>query len=217
MVELEEIYPYGIYKWRGKAIQLLEEHFSKGILSLAEELIPIPIDPIQLWRLGFSNNPNNNICTKTWKECKIIICPAKQGWTIQLPGIPDAGQIFHIHQVQRLWYAHFQEHLWLPKVTKHTPPKSVIVEPEVISEMVVHRNRTYVNHTTVHPEDQSYYLSWDSRLLIRPAGWVIWRVSEKSPLFDFGGRKWGLTLLQGIANEEERIAAGKWLKLFLAT
>ncbi|SIO53705.1 hypothetical protein SAMN04488055_5464 [Chitinophaga niabensis] len=217
MVELEEISPYGIYYLDKKPIQLLEEHFRGNILQLAESLVPVPIDPIQLWRLNFHHQPNTGACSKIWKECKVIITPAKHGWTIQFPGIPNAGQIFYIHQVQRLWYAHFQEHLWLPKKTKPTPPKSLIVEPVVISEKIIHRNRTYMNHTTIHPEDQPYYLSWDSRLLLRSSDFAIWRVSEKSPLFSHAGRNWGLSLLHGRAVEEDRIHAGKWLRAFLSS
>lgn len=197
-VELEEIALGGLFYRNRKVMQIREEDFG-NIIAIAGELFPIPIDPIRLWKLGFSRSITTGVSYKAWQGITLYLKPGTlERWVIHFEGVPKVGFVQHIHQVQRLWFNLFGEHLHLNSRKKEEAPVSVpIAEPGA------------------HTSDQPYYFTWDSRLLIRTGRVAVWRVGKESPLFQYSGGTWGLTLMHGQASEEDRILGGKWLKKHL--
>jgi len=180
-----------------KVTQVREEHFA-DMPALARELAPIPVDGIRLWKLGFSRNITTGASYKSWQGITLYLRPATLNrWVIQFEGIPKVGFLEYIHQVQRLWFNLFGEHLFMSaKKGEEAAPPPVPPPGE-------------------HVSDQPYYLTWDARLLIRTGRMAVWRVGKENPLFSWGGRPWGLTLMNGQASEEDRVMGAKWLKKYL--
>lgn len=196
-VELEEISLGGLFYRNRKVTQVREEHFA-NMAAFARELSPIPIDGIRLWKLGFSRNITTGASYKSWQGVTLYLRPGTLNrWLIQFEGVPKIAYLEYIHQVQRLWFNLFGEHLYMTAQKEEETGPGPVVAPGA------------------YAQDQPYYLTWDSRLLIRTGRIAIWRVGQESPLFSWGGRSWGLTLLQGQASEEDRIMGGKWLKKHL--
>ncbi|RPD41774.1 hypothetical protein [Chitinophaga barathri] len=217
MIQLEEIALGGLFYRDKKVMQIREEHFG-DLLPLLPRLEPIPIDPQRLWKLGFSRYVNTGVSYKDWQGVRLYLRPATLNrWLVQFEGIPKAGFVQYIHQVQRLWFDLFQEHLFQPPQARvrqrHVIPEADVSRRLVKDHAISHYKR--YETTITPPSDQPYYFTWDCRILFRTGQVAAWRVDEKSPLFTYAGRNWGLTLLSGTATEEERIKAGKWLKGYL--
>lgn len=114
MVEIEEISLYGIFYNGSKSIQISEEHFL-NLRELQENLSPIPIDWPKLVSLGFEHHLPST-CSKSFYDVTIYLKPLLlDRWLVYLEGGYKIGVVQYIHQVQRLWYTLFDEHLFLPK------------------------------------------------------------------------------------------------------
>lgn len=219
-VEIEEVGLFGLFFRNGKVMQIREEHFPVMPLLLAE-LNPIPIDPTRLWKLGFNRNMTTEVSYKAWQGVTLYLKPGTLSrWVIQFEGIPKAGFLQYIHQVQRLWFSLFGEHLYIPKGQPEKKHSHKIKEDRTIIVPIGERRlHTKYNQKTetihIPAKDEPYYLSWDSRLLFRTGRIAIWRVGPNSPLFQFKGRPWGLVLIHGQSSEEDRIHAGKWLHEYM--
>ncbi|WP_126243899.1 hypothetical protein [Chitinophaga rhizosphaerae] len=217
MIALEEIALGGLFYRNGKVMQIRSEHFA-AMPQLLPELSPIPIDPQRLWKLGFSRYVNTGVSYKDWQGVRVYLKPATlHRWLVQFEGVPKAGFLQYIHQVQRLWFNLFQEHLYQPPKAgagkRHVMPGDTYGRQLVKDHAVSHYKKYEV--TITPPADQPYYFTWDCRLLFRTGRYAVWRADEKNPLFQLGGRAWGLTLIFGAAGEDDRIQAGKWLKGYL--
>ncbi|MBO9152065.1 hypothetical protein ACFOTA_07595 [Chitinophaga sp. GCM10012297] len=215
MVPLEEISLGGLFYRDTKVMQIREEHFG-DLLPLLPRLEPIPIDPQRLWKLGFSRYVNTGVSYKDWQGVRLYLRPAAQGrWLVQFDGIPNAGAVRYIHEVQRLWFGLFREHLFQPRQLKQ---RHAMPEWEAGRKLVKDYSFSYYRKydVAVKPvRDQPYYFTWDCRILFKSGQVAAWRVDEKSPLFHYAGRPWGLTLFSGSASDEDRLQAGKWLKRYL--
>lgn len=198
-VELEEISLGGLFYRNRKVTQVREEHY-ENIVAFAREISPIPIDGIRLWKLGFSRNITTGVSYKHWQGTTLYLKPGTLNrWILQFEGIPKVAYLEYIHQVQRLWFNLFGEHLYpvVKKGAEETPGPEPLSPPGI------------------YEEDQPYYATWDSRLLVRTGRLAVWRIAEQNPLFSWNTKPVGLTLLQGQASEEDRLLAGKWLKKHL--
>ena len=124
---------------------------------------------------------------------------------MQFEGVPKVGVLEYIHEVQRLWFTLFGEHLTLVAgaVKEKDKDKKSAPVPEPVAT------------PGDHIYDQPYYVTWDTRLLIRTGRIAIWRIVEEKPLFEWSGRQVGLTLVTGQASEEDRILGAKWLQKHL--
>ncbi|RPE05779.1 hypothetical protein EGT74_25790 [Chitinophaga lutea] len=204
-VELEQIALGGLFYRKGKVTQVREEHFLQ-MAAFAREIDPIPIDGIRLWKLGFSRNITTGASYKSWQGITLYLKPGTLNrWLVQFEGVPKVGALEYIHEVQRLWFTLFGEHLTLVagavKEKDRDNEKPPVPEPVAIPGD--------------HIYDQPYYVTWDSRLLIRTGRIAVWRIGEEKTLFEWSGRRVGLTLVTGQASEEDRVLGGKWLQQHL--
>lgn len=124
-VELEEITLFSFFKLKDRTILIREEHLS-GISDLAKDLAPIHIDAQKLQRLGFLRHPNG-IYYREQGAITFFLRPLKNGqWEFTLSGSSKIRLLTYIHQLQRLWFALFDDHLFLPK---GVPPKAPKAKP----------------------------------------------------------------------------------------
>jgi hypothetical protein len=132
--------------------------------------------------------------------------------------------VYYIHQLQRLYFSLFEEHLRY-KIDEITPPTKKLdfyYKPEhrvgsIVVESTNPRHKTGLTLATVTEpiQDELYYVTKDLRLLVRSKrlGYAIWEIANHSPLFEFAGKQWGLKLAAGrTVTQEDTIAAGKWLR-----
>lgn len=119
-VELEEVSLFALFTLDRRTVQIREEQLAK-IPDLAKDLQPIPIDPQKLQRLGFQRYPTG-MYYKKQGSCEFLLRPLRNGvWEFVLDGGQRIRTVAYIHQVQRLWFALFDDHLFLPK-TMNKPP-----------------------------------------------------------------------------------------------
>lgn len=113
-VELEEISLFGLFTLNKQTIQIRQEHFAR-ITELLPELSPIPIDFQKIQRLGFLRH-SNGIYYRAQGDTEFLLRPLKDGrWEFLLDNGKRIRTIRYIHQVQRLWFDLFDDHLFLPK------------------------------------------------------------------------------------------------------
>lgn len=116
-VELEEIALFSFFKLKDRTILIQEEHLS-GIAGLAKELTPINIDAQKLQRLGFLRHPNG-IYYREQGPVAFSLRPLKNGqWEFTISGSSKIRLLTYVHQLQRLWFALFDDHLFIPHNTK---------------------------------------------------------------------------------------------------
>lgn len=112
-VELEEISLFGLFNMNGKPMQVKEEHFN-NIHHLLPQLSPIPIDTQKIQRLGFLRQ-STGIYYREQGSTHFILRPLKDGrWELYINEGNRIRIISYIHQVQRLWFALFDDHLFIP-------------------------------------------------------------------------------------------------------
>ena len=113
-VELEEIALFGFYKLNNRTI-LIQEKDLANITTLSSELTPIPIDSQKLQRLGFLRHPNG-IYYRQQGDIEFLLRPLKNGqWEFSIDGNNRIRILAYIHQLQRLWFALFDDHLFIPQ------------------------------------------------------------------------------------------------------
>ena len=116
-VEVEEIALFGLFTLGGRTIQIREEHFKKLDL-IVPELTPIPIDYQKLYRLGFIRFANG-VQFRQKGEIQFFLRLLKDGrWEFYLNDGPRIRIVHYIHQIQRLWFDLFEDHLFIPKSTE---------------------------------------------------------------------------------------------------
>jgi hypothetical protein len=193
-VEIEQISEGYYFSQNNRKIRIQAQDFKK-IPALCDTLSPIPISPAELSLLNFHGlRFNSGEYERASADGKKMMLKAgtAQRWFVGFGSHLTECHIRYVHELQRLWFALFQEHLRYSN-DKITPPAPA--EP-----------------------DEPYYITHDGRLLIRTGQYAIWRISDKNPLFELKGRKWGLTLQAGkTVTAEQTQIAGKWLQKHLET
>lgn len=230
-VELEQIFEGGYFRYGERNIRI-QEHDFHSITALCGILKPIPIESGELSLLRFSiMNRNSVTYSRVTEQGKIFWLKAGTGtrWLVGIGEHLTTTSIEYIHQLQRIYFSLYEEHLRYSS-DKIKPLKKdangYVVKPYTEFLFVdegpldTPRGEKYGTRkgTEKHFQipDDDYYLTYDCRLLIRTGNYAIWRVSEKNPLFEIKGKKFGLTLERGTnVTEEQRITAGKWLKSHL--
>ena len=230
-VELEQIFEGAYFRQEGRTIRIQERDFC-NITTLCGTLEPILLSSAELSLLGFSYmNHNTGTLSRASENGKIFWLKAGTGskWLIGIGEHLTDTSIDYIHQLQRLFFCLYEEHIRYSndkaeKKIKETPYKikpyneTVFVDdgPVDSPKGQKHRSRNG-HHETLSIPDEPYYLTTDCRLLIRTGNYAIWRVSEKNPAFEYKGRRWGLTLVAGkTVTEEQTISAWKWLQSHVA-
>jgi hypothetical protein len=108
----------------GRTLQIREEHF-KDIETVAKELVPIPLDYQKLYRLGFLRN-GDAIVYRQHGTCQFFLQLLKDGrWEFYLNGDERIRIVSYVHQVQRLWFDLFDDHLFIPREIKRNNSLSI--------------------------------------------------------------------------------------------
>lgn len=226
-VELEQVFEGAYFRQGDKTIRI-QEHDFLNMPALCQALEPIIITSAELSILGFSfMNRNTGTLCRTTEQGKIFWLKAGTGtrWLIGIDDHLTTTSIEYIHQLQRVFFSLYEEHIRYPndRIRKGAKERRYWVKPYTDFRFVdegpldTPRGEKYgTRKGTYHHfpiPDEPYYLTHDCRLLIRTGNYTIWRVSDKNPLFELRGKKFGLTLERGSkVTEEDRIAAGKWLQ-----
>ncbi len=198
MVELEQMGEGYYFLLAGDEIRITSAHFQDAAI-LCLDLDPIIIEMRQLLRLRFStlNYARCEYIRETGTGRTMVLHRHKTGkWKVILDGQETQTYIYHIHELQRLYFSHFQELLRFmgdnpaPIQTKeyqykeHTKINYVDAGPGGTRR---YPNARLYNSIEVSVPDDDYYLTYDCRLLVRSGKYAIWRVAEKSPLFEYQG------------------------------
>ncbi|QEC44792.1 hypothetical protein [Pseudobacter ginsenosidimutans] len=121
-VELEEIALFGFFKLNNRTI-LIQENDLVNIQTLTNDLSPIPIDSQKLQRLGFLRHPNG-IYFRQQGSVEFLLRPLKNGqWEFCIDESKRIRILSYIHQLQRLWFALFDDHLFIPPQEKAAKEK----------------------------------------------------------------------------------------------
>lgn len=116
-VELEEIALFGLFNFQGKTFQIREQQFTH-LDTLISQLAPIRIEPPKLQLLGFLYYPGG-VYHRKHGNCEFVLRPTKTGaWEFSIDGGQRIRIVNYIHQVQRLWFDLFNEHLHVPKTSQ---------------------------------------------------------------------------------------------------
>ena len=116
-VELEEIALFGFFKLNNRTI-LIRENDLVNIPVLAKDINPIPIDAQKLQRLGFLRHPNG-IYYRQQGSVEFLLRPLKNGqWEFCIDESKRIRILSYIHQLQRLWFALFDDQLFIPPQEK---------------------------------------------------------------------------------------------------
>ena len=116
-VELEEIALFGFFKLNNRTI-LIRENDLVNIPVLANDINPIPIDAQKLQRLGFLRHPNG-IYYRQQGSVEFLLRPLKNGqWEFCIDESKRIRILSYIHQLQRLWFALFDDQLFIPPQEK---------------------------------------------------------------------------------------------------
>lgn len=113
-VELEEISLFSLFYKNGKPMQVREKDFD-DIHHLLQQLSPIAIDTQKLQKLGFIRQPTG-IYYREHSTAHFILRPLKDGrWELYINEGNRIRVVSYIHQVQRIWFGLFDDHLFIPK------------------------------------------------------------------------------------------------------
>lgn len=192
-VEIEQI-SEGYYFFQNSRKIRIQAHDFRKIPEICATLHPIAISPAELSQLNFHglrfNSGEYERASATGKKLMLKAGNAQRWFVGISPHLSDC-HIQYVHELQRLWFALFQEHLRYSN-DKVTPPVPVNEEP--------------------------YYITHDGKLLIRTGQYAIWRITDKNPLFEHNGQKWGLILQAGksVTPAQTQVAA-RWLLQHLST
>lgn len=122
-VEIEDIALFGLFIRGGKTMQILEKDFS-DIEMLVKELSPIALDYQKLYRLGFIRNGEGTVY-RQYGTSQFFLRALKDGkWEFYLNGGDRIRILTSIHQVQRLWFDLFDDHLFLPRGRMKKQPEA---------------------------------------------------------------------------------------------
>lgn len=225
-VELEQIFEGAYFLQGGKKIRIRAEDFL-NLPTVVNTLEPILIERAELSLLRFStlDMATGKVIRSTSLGHALILKPGIGGkWFVGIEDTLTTSYVYYIHQLQRLYFSLFEEHLRygsddITPSSKPTP--NYYYKPEhqvgvIVVESKNPRHKNGLTQATVSEPllDELYYLTKDMRLLIRSKrlGYAIWEVVNHSPLFTFAGKDWGLKLAAGrTITEDDTIAAGKWL------
>lgn len=228
-VELEQFFEGAYFLQNGNKIRIKAVDFPH-LPNIAHTLEPILVERAELSLLRFSSMGANTgtLIRSTTLGHSLWLKPGIGGkWFIGIEETLTTVYVHYIHQLQRIYFSLFEEHLRY-KIDEITPTKTSNTyyhKPEhrvgsVVVESSNSRDKTGLTRATVTEpvEDDLYYITKDLRLLVRSKrlGYAIWEIVNHSPLFEFAGKQWGLKLAAGrTVTEDDTIAAGKWFKQHL--
>jgi hypothetical protein len=225
-IESEQIFEGAYFLQDGKKIRVKAPDFS-NILQVLDTLEPILIERAELSLLRFTTMDRSlgTVLRPTSLGQRFWLKPGMGGkWFIGVDKELTSAYVFYIHQLQRLFFSLFEEHLWYPgddPSSTRKPEKRYYYKPQhQVNSIVVEAKhprikKGYTRKAILEPvPDELYYLTADMRLLIRSKrlGYAIWEVVDSPPLFVHDGKPWGLKLAAGkTITEEDTAKAGKWL------
>ena len=225
-IETEQIFEGAYFLQSGKKIRIKAGDFP-NILQVADTLAPILIERAELSLLRFITMDRSlgTVVRSTSLGDKLWLKPGMGGkWFIGVEDTLTAAYIYYIHQLQRLFFSLFEEHLRYAsdEITPGTKSgKSYYYKPQhqvgsvVVAPKHPRNKKGFSRKAVLEPvPDEPYYLTPDMRLLIRSKrlGYAIWEVVDSPPLFIYEEKEWGLKLAAGkTVTQEETVKAGKWL------
>lgn|GEM_PF-1511772 len=226
-VEIEQIFEGAYFLQQGKKIRIKGSDLT-NILQVIDTLEPILIEraELSLFRFTTMDRSQGTVLRTSSLGGKFWLKPGMGGkWFVGVDEVLTSAYIYYIHQLQRLFFSLFEEHLRYPSdeiaPAGKSAKKSYYYKPQhQVHSVVVAANhprikKGFSRKAILEPvPDELYYLTSDMRLLIRSKrlGYAIWEVGESPPLFVHDGKPWGLTLAAGrTVTEEETAKAGKWL------
>jgi hypothetical protein len=195
-VEIEEVRAGNYFALGREVIKITEEHYPI-LLTLSQQLQPLRIQSNRLTKLGFNLvRPGDfNNWTRGHNGMPVFLkSAANNRWILQFTGYEKVRIVEYIHQLQNIWFWLFSE----PLQKKEDQPQ----EQATVAAQPVYTNGRM----------QPFYLTWDCRFLICAKPHVLWLITEERPLFEQGGKKWGLKLIQGQAPNILQDQAVEWLK-----
>lgn len=230
-IETEQIFEGAYFLQEGNRIRIQPDDFPK-LPAILGSLEPILISHAELSMLRFSiiNAAAGTMVRSSASGSALTLKPGMGGkWFLVIDDVITASYVIYIHQLQRVYFSLFEEHLRyggdeiVPvKKTSHNytyKPEHKVVRVKV--ESTDPRSRRDRNgdvwDNVLRPwTNEPYYVTSDLRLLIRSkeaGGYAIWEIVHHSPLFTFANKDWGLFLAAGrTVTPEDTIVAGKWLK-----
>lgn len=229
MIELDQLWEGGYFRYRGDVIRIQDIHM-KFLNDLKHHIVPIPLDVSGLFSLGFRpgdvTRGEYTRKNKTDREMWLRPRPNGVGWACGV-GVAEATTVSFVHELQQIWFAIFREPLRrsgdeakpLVPLVYHLPRAQTVAVTVVKPEKLQGFNRGGQAHTETIPYiEQPYYFTWDCRWLIRIISTIaLWRVEAglenvANPEFKYCGYTWGLTYVAGRdVSPDETKAAGRWL------
>lgn len=229
MIETEQLWEGGYFLQGDREVRIKPDDYANAP-ALCRTLNPIPIKALQLSRLRFQIlNSNNGSYQKFTDEGNCFLIKAGVGgkWFIGLEDKMSDRYLFYVHELQRLFFSLYAQHLRYTG-DEITPPAHQTItykigQQQKVSSVVMPstdpRDKNGYTHISVYESIplSPYLLSVDCTILIRRGNWAIWTIDhEQQPLFEFAGRRWGLILAAGkTVTAADTLAAGKWLKQHL--
>jgi len=233
-IEIEQVFEGAYFIQEGERVRIHPDDFS-GITSIIETFEPILISSAELSMLRFSlTNATTGVMTRdTASGQSLALKPGIGGkWFLVIEDILTPSYVYYVHQLQRLYFSLFEEHLRYandpikpsgkPPINYEYKPSSRVVRVKIPKGDPRYSDpRTKVDRKGIAWKpmiqdwpDDPYYVSYDMRLLIRSkvSGYAIWEIVHHINFFSFGGKNWGLKLAAGKhITPVETEAAGKWL------
>jgi hypothetical protein len=229
-IELEQIFEGAYFLQEGNRIRIQADDFRK-IPGIIDSLEPILVSQAELSMLRFStvNAATGTMSRETTSGASLTLKPGMGSkWFLVIDDVITASYVVYIHQLQRVYFSLFEEHLRYSsdeivprkKSSSYTyKPEHKIVRVKVEStDPRIRRDRKGVawDNELQTWSNEPYYLTADLRLLIRSkeaGGYAIWEIVHHSPLFTYAGKDWGLILAAGrTITQTDTENAGKWLK-----
>jgi hypothetical protein len=213
MVELDDIRK-GNYFQLGKGLCEISLEDYPFLHELSRDLIPLSINSQRLHRLGFESIPGSRM--NRWQKAssygKLMFLKAgvKNQWIIQFGEDEKVRIIDYIHELQNIYYWLFGEPLQRPQKKEREVLKP---KHQIISDFILENKRP--QHFAV--QIQPFYLSWDCMFLMCTKPYIIWQIVDDNPLFEYGGKKWGVKLLSGQASNYHDDQAVHFLREYVKT
>jgi hypothetical protein len=191
-VELEEVRLGNYFALGQEVIKITEQHYPV-LLTLCKQLEPLRIQSTRLSKLGFNlvRGGDFNNWTRGFNGMPVFLkASTANRWILQFTGYEKVRFVEYIHQLQNIWFWLFSE----PLQKKDEPADAA-------------------NHSA-HTNGQLplFYLTWDCQFLICAKPYVLWRITDERALFEYGGKKWGLQLIQGQATKSLQEQVVRWLR-----
>jgi hypothetical protein len=228
-IEIEQVFEGAYFIQEGERVRIHSDDFPR-IPSIVNTFEPILISHAELSMLRFSLV---NATTGVMARDTLSLKPGLGGkWFLIIEDVLTPCYVYYVHQLQRLYFSLFEEHLRYandpitptgkPPINYEYKPSSRVVRVKIPKGDPRYGDpRTKLDNKGIAWKpmiqdwpDDPYYVTYDMRLLVRSkvAGYAIWEIVHHISFFSFGGKNWGLKLAAGkYITPAETEAAGKWL------